>query len=83
MKVLERAFGSFSIERPRRHFMGAEIVKQRAGDRRLANAPFVSTDKYYCRLAHAASPCIAVDTQSMWRIRARVQARIWQHEDDY
>ena len=42
------------IERPR--MIGAEIVKQRAGDGGLADATLVATDENDSRFGHGMSP---------------------------
>jgi hypothetical protein len=44
--------------------MGAEIVQQRTGDRRLANATFVRTDEDNGWLAYASFPTTGPDTRS-------------------
>jgi hypothetical protein len=56
MKALECSIARFSIECPRRYFMGAQIIQQRTGDRGLANAPFVRTDEDNGWLAHCFVP---------------------------
>ena len=53
MEALERAARRLGIEGARRHLMGAEIVEQGAGDRRLADASFVGTDENDCWFGHA------------------------------
>src|SRR6202034_1178401 len=56
MEALERAFGGLGIECARRDMMRGEIIEQRAGDRRLANAALVRANHDHCRLSHCLFP---------------------------
>ena len=52
METLERAARRIGIEGPGRRMIGAEIVKQGAGDGGLADATLVATDENDSRFGH-------------------------------
>src|SRR5262249_33179818 len=55
-KPLECHTGQLGVECARTKPAVSEVIKQRAGNYRLANTPFVRANQYYCGFCHDAPP---------------------------
>src|SRR5262245_15396999 len=80
MKTLERPPGHFGVECARTNVVVSEVIKQRASNRRLANASFVRTNQYDCGFCHDAllSENIMVNLPPLvWRNHGQSEAKIW------